>query len=74
MKSKLTKERWKPIINYEGLYEVSNYGDIRSITSRWGKRKIERGVKQQLTPKKYKRVSLSKNNQKKTFMVHRLVY
>lgn len=27
----MTKEIWKPISGYEGLYEVSNKGQIRSI-------------------------------------------
>ena len=25
------KETWKPIKNYEGLYEVSNKGQVRSL-------------------------------------------
>ena len=25
-------EKWKPIKNYEGLYEVSNTGKVRSVT------------------------------------------
>ena len=24
-------ETWKPIKDYEGLYEVSNYGNVRSL-------------------------------------------
>ncbi len=27
-------EVWKPIINYEGLYEVSNFGNVRSLKGR----------------------------------------
>ena len=68
------KEDWKPIKGYEELYEISNLGNIRSISSRWGKRSKPRNVVQTITPKKYKRVSLSKNNNKKTYMVHVLVY
>ena len=30
----LMKEIWKPIVGYEKHYEVSNYGNIRSICSR----------------------------------------
>lgn len=67
-------EVWKSVLNYEGLYEVSNLGNIRSLCSRWGKRKIPRIVNQHLTKKGYKRVSLCKNNEKKLYMVHRLVY
>ena len=25
------KEIWKPVAGYEGLYEVSNFGKVRSI-------------------------------------------
>jgi len=28
----MEKEIWKPIVGYEGLYEVSNMGNIRSVT------------------------------------------
>lgn len=70
----MIKEEWKSIINYEGLYEISNYGNIRSISSRWGKRNNPRIVTQTITSKKYKRITLSKNNHKKTYMVHILVY
>jgi hypothetical protein len=24
-------EEWRPVIGYEGLYEVSNYGQVRSL-------------------------------------------
>lgn len=74
MKSKISNEIWKPIKQYEGLYEISNRGNIRSICSRWGKRETYREVKQQTTPKNYKRVSLSKDNRKRSFLVHKLVY
>lgn len=33
-KSILRDEEWRPIKGYEGLYEVSNYGRVRSL-SRW---------------------------------------
>lgn len=26
--------KWKPVVGYEGLYEVSDYGDIKSLR-RW---------------------------------------
>lgn len=68
------KEIWKDIPDYEGLYQASNLGNIRSINSRWGKRSTPRIVKQQLTKKGYKRISLSKNNKHNLFMVHRLIY
>ena len=68
------KEIWKDIPNYEGLYQASNLGNIRSLKNRWGNRIEPRLVKQQKTNKGYKRVRLSKKNKSKTFMVHRIIY
>jgi len=59
-------EIWKDIKGYKGLYQVSNLGKIKSI-----KRNVI------LIPAKnhkgYLIVSLTKNNDKKTFSLHRLV-
>lgn len=27
----MTEEIWKPVVGYEGLYEVSSYGRVRSL-------------------------------------------
>lgn len=41
---KLTeKEIWRPVKNYEGLYEVSNFGRVRSLTR---KVKTSKGITQ----------------------------
>ena len=57
-------EKWRTIKGYEGLYEVSNMGRVRS------QRKILKGI-----PDKdgYLRVCLSRKNIRKTYPVHRLV-
>ena len=63
-------EKWKDIKGYEGLYQVSNLGRIKSF--RYGKVK-------ELTPgitkgrQKYRHVKLSKNGTCKTFKITRLV-
>ena len=54
---------WKPIKDYELLYEVSNTGKVRSKTKE---------LKQALVGKYYV-VSLSKNGKYKQYYVHRLV-
>lgn len=65
-------EIWKPIKGFEGFYEVSNLGRVRSLESgRWKNRvKI-------LKPGKlnngYLKVTLFKDGKPKTFLVHRLV-
>ena len=60
------KETWKPIEGYEGLYEISNLGNIYCT-----KRKITRFL--QISKNGYLRVSLSKEGHKTTYLVHRLV-
>lgn len=60
------KELWKPIKNYEGLYEVSNYGNIKTV-------KTNRLMKLRLSKDGYLRVNLSKQGVKSTALVHKLV-
>ena len=61
---------WKAVSGYEGLYEVSSDGAVRSIP-RLGSHGKE--LKQNKTRHGYLDVCLSKNNKKKRFKVHRLV-
>ena len=68
MKKEYLNEIWKPIKGYEGLYEVSNFGRIKSL--KFGKERIIKGSKDKYG---YLQVGLSKNNKSKTFKVHRLV-
>lgn len=77
---KATKnEIWKPVRNYEGLYEVSNLGHVRSLTR---KIKTSKGIIQTwkgqlLTPGKsgngYYYVMLSRHGKSKARRVHILV-
>jgi len=62
-------EQWKDIKDYEGLYQVSNLGNVKSL--KWGK---ERLIKLIITPRGYYQVNLLKNGKSKTFLIHRLVY
>ena len=72
-------ESWKDITNYEGYYQISNNGKIKSIRrvilgGRHGKRTVnERILKNVITQCGYLKVTLRKNNIDKTFVVHRLV-
>ena len=64
-------EIWKDIIGYEGKYQISNTGKIRSINyNNTGKTKE---LKLKLNKYGYYEVKLSKNNKAKDFMVGRLV-
>lgn len=72
------KEIWKSIENYEGLYEVSNLGRVRSldrVVFQQGRNQVYRGtIMSQFKDKHgYYHIRLSKKNKKKTFSVHRLV-
>ena len=67
----MTKEVWKNIEGYEKLYQISNFGRVKSLNyNRTGKEKI-------LKPSKdkdgYLHVGLCKNGKAKFFRVHRLV-
>jgi hypothetical protein len=71
---------WKPVVEYEGLYEVSNFGEIRSLDrfikkSPSGRMAFVHGkiIKQFACNERYLKVSLSKNGNAKTHRVARVV-
>lgn len=74
LKEKSADEKWKPIAGYEGLYEISNFGRVRSLNkiSSDGRRVkgklLKTGVRDW-----YSGVTLSKNNVIRYKSVHRLV-
>lgn len=68
------EEIWKDIKGYEGLYQVSNLGRIKSF--RRGKRAYcptEYILKNSITDKGYCMVTLYNNTKREKFLVHRLV-
>lgn len=67
------KEIWKDILGYEGLYQVSNLGNVKSLPKLCGHRPTKERLVTQCEQKKYKRVTLCKNNVLKKVSVHRLV-
>lgn len=72
-------EIWKPVKGYEGLYEVSNLGNVKSLDRFVINHKNKKQFYPSKTLKKSKRkngylsVILSKNNIQKNLSVHRLV-
>ena len=64
------KEIWKPVIGFEGIYEVSNLGNIASLNYR-GRNK--RGLLKPKPHNGYYGITLCKEKQKYDFLVHRLV-
>lgn len=77
-------EQWKPIPGYEGLYDASNLGNIRStpgkVTSNarydkrvWKTRIIRQKWTSRKCGKKDARVCLWKDGKEKTYLVSRLI-
>ena len=66
-------EQWKDIKGYEGKYQISNYGEVRSL-SKWSKGKILKGG-QCGNPGPYRFVCLVGSGRKdiKNHYIHRLV-
>lgn len=67
-------EIWKPMKDYEGYYEVSNKGRIKSLERKQGNRMLkEKILKLPIYRTGYPYVFLSKNGKNKKYTIHRLV-
>ena len=67
----MEEEIWKSIKSYEGLYEISSLGRVKSLNYRGtGKKKILKNIE---CSNGYLMVNLTKNGKQKQFKVHRLV-
>lgn len=65
-------EEWRDIAGFQGKYQVSNLGRVKSLgNDKKRKEKILLGSKNR---KGYKMVCLYKNGKSKWFFIHRLVY
>ena len=74
LSGKVTCEEWKPIQGYEGIYEISNYGRIKSIARSGNNRTLkDRIMKQHKGKTGYKQVRLCKDNHTKLWKVHVLI-
>ena len=78
----MSDEVWKDIKGYEGLYQVSNLGQIRSLDrykytkGRYGRMKAKikgRLLKPCLNHDGYKEIVLSKDGKSKMYRLHRIV-
>lgn len=73
------EEIWKDIEGYEGLYQVSNFGRVKSLPrvirsgNRYGRHQYGGKLLKQGELNGYKRVALCKNRKIKHVSVHRLV-
>lgn len=66
------KKIWKDIPSYENLYQVSNLGNIKSLINNRGNYR-EMILTPSVRPDGYLTLTLSKNNKKKRYLVHRLI-
>jgi hypothetical protein len=72
------KENWKDILGYEGLYQVNECGNVKSLSRTITKGNItyvtkDRILKQSVDSVGYAYVNLSDYKKQKTFRVHQLV-
>ena len=65
------EEIWKEIVGYDGLYQISNLGRVKSLGN--NKTKKEKILKSSVDGDGYLFVKLYKNRKFKSFIVHRLV-
>jgi hypothetical protein len=68
-------EIWKNIEGYENLYQISNYGKVKSLShiNNLGKLRPECMLKDRYTDRGYNTAVLYNNGKRNTFKVHRLV-
>lgn len=69
------KEIWKDIKGYEGLYQVSNFGRIKSLPKKRNSKFTEKEIILKLfeNTSGYIQTNLWKNKKGKNFLVHKLV-
>lgn len=67
----MNREEWRPVVGYEGLYEVNNYGVVVSLHYRHSNRRV--AIQPFSQGKGYMRVQLNKNGARNKFLVHQIV-
>ena len=72
----INNEEWRPIVGYEGIYEVSNFGRVKSLSRNFFGSETKH-IKEKLLSVffswGYDNVNLQKNNKRKGHQVHILV-
>lgn len=61
-------EAWRPVVGYEGEYQVSNLGRVMSL-----KNNVPKLLRSRVNRRGYVQICLCKDNQKRYFSVHKLV-
>ena len=63
-------EVYKDIVGYEGLYQISNEGNVKSLIKRFGCEKV---LNPGITRAGYLTVTLCKNKKRESVQIHRVV-
>jgi hypothetical protein len=73
--ARVVKEKWKPIIGYEGYYEVSNHGRVRGLPRITSSNRpvLGRDKKASFQGRGYLSAWLSKEGNESNCLIHRLV-
>ena len=70
-------EIWRDVVGYEGVYQVSNFGNVRSLDKNRAYKNTTRHIKGKILKScnclGYKILTLSKDNIKTNYRVHRIV-
>jgi len=66
----MNTEIWKDVCGYEGLYQISSFGNVRRTTEKY---KRMRTMKFMKSKRGYLRIMLWKDGIRKPYAVHRLV-
>lgn len=66
-------EIWKDIKGYEGDYQISNLGRVKTLKKQVGRKETEKIMTPTTTYQGYSRIVLRKNGKVRMFAVHRLV-
>lgn len=70
----MDKEIWKDIKGYEGLYQISNLGKVKSMPRMMKNRKCDEIIKKpSFSNKGYYRLPLYNDGEVKYYAIHRLV-
>ena len=68
------KEIWKDIPDYEGLYQISNTGRVKSLPKKaGGSYRKEKILRNQLKKTGYFQIKLSKDSSDRVMLIHRLI-
>lgn len=67
-------EQWKDVPGFEGHYQISNFGNARSLDRQTGKGFLKgKNLSVWVSENKYSRITFQRPNKKKCYMIHRLV-